>query len=646
MKRNTYLDMQPLQQAIDGWLEAFDWVSLAGTETITTAKALGRVTSTAVFARLSAPSYAGAAMDGVALRAEDSFGASDESPLRLRVEEQAWFINTGGALPPGCDAVVMIEQVHQPDMEHVELRAAAFPWQHVRRVGEDVVVGEMVLPRHHRLQAADLAALLNAGVFEINVLQRPRVVSIPTGSELVHWRDAQKEAPAPGAIIESNSVLLSGLVTEAQATPLVQPLQPDDHDTIRSALAEALASNAHMVVLNAGASAGSRDHTVHVLAELGEVLTHGVTVMPGKPTILGRAAGKPVIGTPGFPVSAWVCFDQFIGPALAMMQGQAPPQRPVATVTPGRHLASRLGREEFLRVHLGRVGERIVATPLKRGAGLITSMVRADGIIRIAADSEGAEQGQPINAELLRPAADLEDTLVITGSHDVTLDLLADRMHTVAPWIRVSSSSVGSLAGLVAMAGGQGHVGGCHLLDPDSGEYNVSWVQRHLQGQPTRLLTLAWRQQGLMVLPGNPKGITSLSDLTRSDVMFVNRQAGSGTRLLLDHELGRQGIHRSSIAGYNVDEYTHTGVAVQVRSGCADAGLGILAAARALGLDFVPVARERYDLCIPEAHWDDRRVKVLRQVVSDPTFLGDVEGLGGYDTAEAGRVVWQSEADR
>ena len=644
MKRNTYLDMQSLSDARANWQQAFDWTALVGDETVVTAEAMGRVTAEAVFARLSSPSYLGAAMDGIAVRAERTFGASDEQPLRLRLGFDAHFINTGGAVPHGSDSVIMIEQVHQVDDATVELRSPAFPWQHVRRVGEDVVAGEMVLARHHRLRATDLAALLNAGVFELTVLSRPRVAVIPTGSELVQWQDARDTPPEPGAIIESNSVLLCALAVDAGALPTTLPLQPDHHGAIRAAMVEALDSDAHMVVLNAGASAGTRDHTVHVLAELGEVLTHGVAVMPGKPTILGRAAGKPVVGTPGFPVSAWVAFDQFIAPALAWMQGQLPARRPTAEVQPGRHLPSKLGREEFLRVHLGRVGDRVVATPLKRGAGLVTSMVRADGIIRVPADSEGIEQGAPQQAELLWPASGLDDTLVLTGSHDVTLDLLADRMKAVAPWIRVSSSAIGSVAGLVALAEGQGHLGGCHLLDPASGEYNVAWLQRYLGTLPARLLTLAWREQGLMVPRGNPKNIDGLSSLTQSDVVFVNRQAGSGTRLLLDHHLQQAGIDPSEITGYEVDEYTHTGVAVEVRAGNPDTGLGILAAANALDLDFVPVARERYDLCVPERFWDDRRVVLLRQVLADPAFRADVEALGGYDGAEMGNVAWSTTA--
>jgi len=599
MKRNKYLNMKSLDAAREELLDSFDWIGLVGTQTVDSAEALGRITAEPVFAVLSSPYYQAAAMDGIAVTAESTYGASDESPITLEVGSGAWFVNTGQVLPESTDAVIMIEHLHQPTPDRVELRAPAFPWQHVRRVGEDMVAGEMLLPHHHRLRATDVAVLLAAGVFSLEVLQRPRVTILPTGSELVDWRDARRTPPAPGVIIEFNSVLLSGLVTEAGGVPTIWPRQPDDPEKIRAALSEALATDTHLVLLNAGASAGSKDYTVHILGEVGRVLTHGVTAMPGKPSILGEASGKPVVGTPGYPVSAWVCFDQLVRPALERMQGQPPRTRDTVEVVPTRSLASKLGQEEFLRVHLGQVGNRVVATPLKRGAGTVTSLTRADGILRIPAASEGAEQDRPIHAELLGGREGVHETLVITGSHDITLDLLADHMKRKADWIRVSASNVGSLGGLLALAAGQCHVGGTHLLDPATGEYNVSYLRQHLAQTPARLVTLAMRHQGLIVKKGNPKSIRTFTDLARKDVRMINRQGGSGTRVLLDYYLDKESIDPTQLTGYDHDEYTHTGVAVQVLAGGADVGLGILAAARSLNLDFVPLMIERYDLSGP-----------------------------------------------
>ncbi len=645
MKRNIYLEMKSLSEARELFLTSFDWIAAVGTERIAAAEALGRVTAEPVFAAYSSPGYNSAAMDGVALRAADTFDAREENPLRLALGEGAFPVNTGNPLPSDTDAVVMVEQLQRPDPQSVELRAAAFPWQHVRRVGEDIVAGELIFPHHHQLRATDVAALITAGVFRLQVLGRPQVAILPTGDELLHWQEAEQEAkemaPDPGVIIESNSLLLAGLVREAGGEPTVLPRMPDDPEALKTAVDQAVRSEAQLIMINAGVSAGSKDYTPHVLKELGRVLVHGITIMPGKPTLLGEVRGKPVVGTPGFPVSAWVCFDQLVRPALALMQGQLPQERDSLPVTPARKLASQLGREEFLRVHLGRVGQRIVATPLKRGAGAITSLTRADGLLRIDAQCEGIDEEEQVPAEILGHSGSLEHTLVVVGSHDVTIDHLADSVRRRAPQLKISASNLGSLAGLMAIRAGRCHMGGTHLLDPETGEYNVSYIKRHLAHVPVQLVTLAFREQGLMVRRGNPKQIRSLEDLSRPDTRFINRQGGSGTRVLLDYHLGRLGLAADRIKGYEQEEYTHMAVAAQVLSGSVDAGLGILAAARALQLDFIPIATERYDLCIPHEHLEDPRVKAVLEVLRSDSFKELVASLGGYDVSPMGSVAWE-----
>jgi putative molybdopterin biosynthesis protein len=637
MKRTVYLKMKSLSEARRIFADAIDWPSLRGTETIATADALGRITAEPVFARYSSPSYHGAAMDGYAVKADHTYGASEEHPLRLQIHREAHPINTGQPLPEGTNAVIMIEHVQHVNDDLLEIVAAAFPWQHVRRVGEDVVTGELILPHNHRLAAVDLAALLTSGVFRIPVRRRPRVAILATGTELVDWRDAEHEEPGSGAIIESNSTLLAGMVREAGGEPVVLARQPDELESVQTAIDRAVDDDVELVLINAGVSAGSEDFTSHAVGALGEVLVHGVKAMPGKPTLLGRVRGKPVVGTPGYPVSAWVCFDQFVRPAIERLLGSPESSRERVPATPGRRLPSKLGHEEFLRVHVGRVGNQVVALPLKRGAGTITSLTRADGILRVAAESEGCEVGDPVEVELLRTRPDIERTLVVVGSHDITLDLIADRLPRHASGFRLSASNVGSLAGLLALRDGRSHLGGTHLLDPETGEYNVSYIERYLPDLPVRLVTLAHREQGLIVRPGNPKGISGLADLGRDDVVFINRQVGSGTRVLLDYHLGKHGVDPGRIQGYEVEEYTHMAVAVQVISGGADVGLGILAAARALGLDFVPVATERYDLCIPDSFIDDPRAAALLDILQQAEFREAVFALGGYHVDEMGR---------
>jgi putative molybdopterin biosynthesis protein len=396
-----------------------------------------------------------------------------------------------------------------------------------------------------------------------------------------------------------------------------------------------------MVIINAGSSAGTEDYTAQVIAALGEVLVHGVTMMPGKPTILGVVQGKPVMGNPGYPVSAALSFDQFAAPLLAGLLGRRLPPRPVVAAQPAQKIPSKAGLEEFIRVTLGKVGDRIMATPLPRGAGTITSLVRADGLIRIPAKSEGVEAEKPVLTELLLSEAQLWQTLVVIGSHDNTLDVLATLLRRHHPHLRLSSAHVGSTGGLIALQNHRAHFGGSHLFDPDTNSYNVPAIQRLLPDIPLKLINLVHRAQGLMVLPGNPKNIQGFQDLARPEVRFCNRQRGSGTRILLDYQLGRLQISPDAIPGYDQEEYTHMAVAVNVLSGAADAGLGIMAAARALGLDFTPVVTERYDLVVPESTFTDERFQKLLGIIRSDEFKNQVEGLGGYNTRDTGTILYE-----
>ncbi|MBW2142023.1 MAG: molybdopterin biosynthesis protein [Deltaproteobacteria bacterium] len=638
-ERHVYLNLKSLREALNIFLDRFDLGSRLQAENVPTDQALNRITASPVFARFSSPSFHAAAMDGVAVRAEDTFGASPDRPMTLAVGKQAVYLNTGHLIPEGANAVIMIEQIEDLDDGNIQIEAAAYPWQHVRKVGEDIVATEMILPQNTRLGPYELGAVVAAGHQQVSVKKRPRVHIIPTGSELLPISKLTEE-PKPGQMVEYNSVLLKTLVERAGGEPVVHDIIRDDYETILNELREAVEGDSDLVIINAGSSAGSEDYTATALSELGEILVHGVTIMPGKPTILGAVNDKPVIGNPGYPVSAVISFEQFAEPILAAMSGVMSPQRPQIEVTPSQAFPSRLGLEEFLRVKLGRIGERIVAVPLPRGAGSITTLTRADGIIRIPADSEGVGTEETVKAELLRPLEEIEGTLVIIGSHDNTLDVLADFLKRRDFSIALSSGNVGSLGGLLTLKKGFCHLAGTHLLDTETGAYNVSYIKKHLAGQALRLVNLVTREQGFIVPRGNPKQVKSFEDLTREDVVLVNRQPGSGTRILIDYHLQQKNIDPAQINGYEREEFTHMAVAVDVLSGRADAGVGIFASARALGLDFVPVTVERYDLVIPEKFWEDRKIKLLLEVIRSEEFKEAVLALGGYGVEQTGEVLW------
>ena len=677
-KRNVYLEDIPLdeaQAAFQGALVAAGWWQPLEAEEIPVAQANGRITARAVWAKLSSPHYHASAMDGYALRAQDSEGATETQPLQFTLVEN-WdtlpddprpirAVNTGHPLPPWANAVVMIEHTQQVVLANgrsgIEIRASLPPWHHVRPMGEDMVATELVLPANHKLRPVDLGALAGSGHATVPVYRQPRVAIIPTGSELVAAEKVAEKGIQPGEIIEYNSLVLAAQVAEWGGLPTRWPIVPDNFEAIQTAVRQA-AQDHDLILLNAGSSAGSEDYTADVVQSLGQLLVRGVAVRPGHPVILGMVENDkvtnapitlspghlvtpsplhpftPIIGVPGYPVSAALTGEIFVEPVLARWQGQRPfqPQTLPATLT--RKVNSHMGDDDFVRVAVGEVNGRFVTTPISRGAGVITSLVRADGIVRIPRFSEGADAGSEVTVHLYRDARDLAQTILAIGSHDLTLDLIAQFLAERGAG-RLASANVGSLGGLVALRRGECHLAGSHLLDPETGIYNQSTVRRYLPNEDVVLLTLVGREQGWLVPAGNPKKIAGWEAAARDDVQLVNRQRGAGTRVLLDYELGKLGIAPEQVRGYGREEYTHLAVAAAIVSGTADFGLGIQAAARALKLDFVPLAHEQYDLVMTRQTYDSDRIRPLLDLLHDDRFKTAVAAMPGYDVSVMGQVV-------
>lgn len=630
--------MKSLEEAKDIFFARFGPDLKTGVEEVSVEEAWGRVTAGPVFAMMSAPTYHSAAMDGIVVRSDDTYGTTERNPKTLQIGEEALWVNTGQAIPDGYNSVIMVEKIHPLDETHVEIRAPSYPWQHIRKVGEDIVSTELLLPENHSIRPYDVGALVAAGVFSLKVWQRPKVIIIPTGSELIHHKNLKDPTRVKkNQIIEYNSLILAGLVRECGGVPIISDIIQDKEKDIRDALEKAIESDAHLVIINAGSSAGSKDYTANTIGELGEVLIHGVAMMPGKPTILGAIRDKPVIGNPGYTVSATLSFQQFVRPLLLRMQGRKVPEVETIKVRPTRDIPSKLGIEEFIRANIGKVGEKTVATPLPRAAGSITTLTRAEGIIRIPALSEGVSQDEEIEAELMVDKGEIINTVVIVGSHDVTIDIIGDEIRRRGHNVRVSSGNVGSLGGILALRKGACHMAGSHLLETETGQYNISYIQKYLKGVKASVFHLVLRDQGLIIPAGNPKGIKGLEDLTREDITLINRQSGSGTRVLFDYKLEQLGIKPESIRGYDHEEFTHMAVAVDVLSGAADCGMGIYAAAKALHLGFIPMEREQYDLILPSALVENPNIQVVFQVIRSNTFRERVTALGGYDASKSGQ---------
>lgn len=637
-KKRIYRHLKTLDEAAKILRSRFGSLRVKA-ETIPVRDALARVLAGPVKALASVPAYHAAAMDGIAVKASDTFGALPEKPILLS-RDTGSMVDTGDPLPDGKDAVVMIEQAEETQ-QGWEIREAAYPWRNVRKAGEDIVKGEIILPARHRVRPYDQAALLAAGILSIEVFKKPRVLIIPTGGEILRPEDAPSPLPK-GALLEVNGQMLASLAAECGAeTEILKPV-PNIPGELNSTLEAALAGGYDLVMFIAGSSAGSEDFTPALLEGLGELLVHGITVMPGKPALLAEIEGRPVVGIPGYPVSAAVAFREFSRPLLYIMQGLTPPEYDRLEVTIGRKIPSKLGLEEHVRVILGNVGGKAVATPIAGGAGVITSIVRADGIIRIPQEVSGLSEGEKAYAELLNPREAMDDRLLAIGSHDLTIDLLNSLLkEKTGGRIHISSSNVGSLGGLLAVKRQTAHFAGSHLLDTATGDYNLSFIRRYLPDMPVMLFTLVHRWQGFMVPSGNPKKIDGIGDLARQDVVFVNRQSGSGTRILLDYELAKAGIPPGRIVGYSNEEYTHMNVAMAVASGAADTGLGILTAAKALSLDFIPVTRERYDLVIPRAYLADEKIQLLLEIIRSDEFKDKALTMGGYEVHETGIAVHQ-----
>lgn len=639
-KRNVYLQTVPVAEAVKLVRTALQRERLVISETVPVHQALGRVLAAPVHAVCSSPTFHSAAMDGFALRAESTFTAREGRPVRLTKGSQCVAVNTGHPLPEGFDGVLMVEHVTQETETDIETETAVYPMQHVRRIGEDIVATELLLPQNRMLSPYDVGGLLSAGIWEVEVWENLRMTFIPTGDEVLDF--TCRPTPRPGQVIESNSQIFAGLAAGQGCLFERVPPVPDNPEALTEAVRRAVSGPSHVIVVGAGSSAGSRDYSRAVIDSLGTVLVHGIDVMPGKPSILGVVEGKLVVGAPGYPVSAVVCFEELLVPLLAWLSRRTPPERQHVTVELSRKLPSKLGTEEFVRLAIGRVGEKFVGTPLNRGAGILTSLIRAQGVARIPAQSEGVEAGSLVDASLLVPRSELDRTLVIVGSHDNILDVLGNELMGLPSPMRVASSHVGSMGGLTALRTKSALLAGTHLFDEGSGDFNFPFFAKYLPGVEISCVNLAIRHQGLIVPKGNPLGIRGVEDLSRPEVRFVNRQRGAGTRILLDYHLRQAGIAPGQVRGYDKEEFTHMAVAVNVLTGSASCGLGIFAAAQALGLDFVPLARERYDLAFL-SELADWKVQMVLELIRTEDFKARILALGGYETHLTGRMMSAGE---
>nr|WP_263324104.1 molybdopterin biosynthesis protein [Neobacillus sp. Marseille-Q6967] len=626
-KRKIYLEDKPRTEAKREILEAFQLP--LEKEMIPAAEALGRATAEPIFARVSMPHYHASAMDGIAVMAENTYQAHEQNPLQLKLGVDFLYVDTGNPIPSPFNAVIMIEHVDVLDEETIEIIEPATPWQHIRPIGEDIVQEEMLFPQGHILRPADLGVLLASQQTVIPVTKKPVVTIIPTGNELVE-ADAELSS---GKIIEFNGTVFANFVREWGGEPRLHEIVKDEPERIKAVLLEA-AETSDIVVINAGSSAGSRDYTVHIIGEIGTVFTHGVAARPGKPVILGKINDKIVVGVPGYPVSAYLALEWFVKPLICKYLQIAEPKRPTIKVKLGRRIVSTMGAEDFVRMNIGYVNGQFVANPLTRAAGVTMSYVRADGLLVVPANVIGYEQGDVAEVELMRPLEEIKNAIMFCGSHDLTIDLLSSQLKANRTDMKIVSAHVGSMAGIMAIRKGEAHVAGIHLLDPATKQYNISYVKKILAGQDVVLYPFLRRKQGWILPKGNPVGIEKVTDVALKKVNFVNRQKGAGTRILFDMLLGEAGLTAEDIIGYEREMFSHLAVAAEVNGDSNSAGLGIFPAAKAMGLDFMPVADEEYDLLMTRSFFESEKGRQLMEIIQSPYFKQQVEKIGGYEVVE------------
>ncbi len=632
MKRKAYLKKTSLKTAQAILLDKFGKQEVKA-EVIKTANAQGRITAEAVYAKRSAPDYYASAMDGIAVKADSTNYASEREPVLLTKDSDFVYVDTGDLVPEPFNAVIKIEEVEKIDEKRVEIIKSVPVWNNIRSIGESVVKQQLIIPSNKEVNVYEVGAMLEAGVTELEVYQNLKVSIIPTGSELVK-PDQKKEK---GQLVDFNTTMLKLTAQNLGCTVHDFDIVTDDYEQIKRAVEKAVADS-DITIINAGSSAGKEDYTLSILRELGEVYVHGVDIMPGKPLVIAEVDEKAVIGLPGYPLSALLDFHLFVEPLVKKMLGlnYELPDKVKAEVK--KKLPSTAGLKEFIRVNLAEINEQLLALPQKRGSATMQSLINADGILLIPESKEGILAGEEADVYLLKTRNTINKNLMMVGSHDLTIDIIRDLVKKNKYDFELSIQSVGSLSGLVSLKRGECHLAGAHLLDTETGKYNTSYIKDLLKGEEIAVINLVHREQGLLVKKANPKNIKGIRDLTRNDIKYINRQRGSGTRVLLDYLLQKEDINTGDIDGYEKEELTHMGVAVQVAEGNADAALGIRAAAEAVDIDFIPVKKEKYDIILKKKDLKDARVDKIIDIIRSDEFKERVNRLGGYDTKESGYI--------
>ncbi|MDL2298789.1 molybdopterin biosynthesis protein MoeA [Synergistaceae bacterium OttesenSCG-928-D05] len=597
--------------------------------------ALGLVLARDIVALRNVPHYAASAVDGYALDADATIGASPATPAMIKKENYAW-VNTGADLPVWANSVLMVEDSAIEDGVLCVYKSLT-PSTNVRPLGEDVMAGQIIAREGEIVSPALISLFLNAGMEKVSVIKKPGVLFIPTGNEIVpkeEWLANPK--PKSGTVAESNSLFIKASFAQWGFTVDVTPVLLDVPDILKEYVQKG-AKEYDLVLVGAGSAKGDRDHTLTVFQALGEVLFRWIRMKPGRPAMAAAVDGKPVICLPGFPMSTAVVLWSLVYPLLKLLSGVRGDQKELIREAIGtreiwdtkllvQH-SSPAGVEDWLRVKTARVGDTLYSWVLTSGASVLWALAESDGIALLPASALECEKGTDVQVCMTKEV-DLSRRILFQGSDDPAIQLLAT---PIKRWGGdFVSRAVGSMGGLAALGRGECHLAASHLLDEHDGTYNDSFIERFAAGRDWRRFLVFYRMQGIIVQAGNPKNIRSFEDLCNGDFVFTNRQPGAGTRVLFDYYLKLNGKSPEDVKGYAQQCSTHMEAANRVHTGLADATLGIKSAADALGLDFIPLAEEPYELVIPAEYLEHPGIAALLDALQDSAWRKSVEEMGGY----------------
>jgi len=633
-----------------------------GVEEVSIDKALGRVLATNVYSEIDVPPYDRSTVDGFAVIASDLVGADEDNPITLKkigelrtgvvpaIEVSSGTtieISTGAMIPPGANAVVMVEYT-DTENDNVIFYRSTYPGENIQSAGSDIMMGELVMRQGTRLSPRELGVLAAIGLEKVLVYKKPKVAILSTGDEIAPLGKPLKD----GQIYDINSSVISGFVQESGCEPIFLGIARDNADEILDKIKDGL-TKADVVITSGSTSAGVKDVLYQLIGKLGSpgIIVHGIKIKPGKPTLIGVIDGKPLFGLPGYPTSAAMVFTQLFAPILRQMAGLSPT---VAMKKLQAKLTVRIntapGRRNLIPVYLLRKSnDEHVALPAKQESGSITSFSYADGFIIASENVSYLDEGEVVTVNLFSSQISPPD-ITIMGSHCVGVDLLSSLIHKRYPNIHVRIINTGSMGGLRAIKRGDADIAGMHLFDEATKSYNIPYIKNYGLEKSTVLVRGYVRELGFVVAKGNPKQITSVKDLLRHDVRFINRIAGSGTRIYFDMLLKNLANEENTtfnelvkeIKGYEIEAKTHNAVAAAVKYGRADVGLAIKPVAIKNGLDFIPLTKEHYDFLIQKVNLSKPSINVFLEILKSDEFKKELpkQNPGLFSDEKTGEIIF------